>query len=191
MLLHVFHRPSHRNTDAAGKATGRRTCPTPRRPPEVQQREDTPLGGGSLSPFPGPPAPALHPFPTCKLICFSSNREAYLRVRTVGPGSVQRWAPEATTERLNSVGIVGRPLGPPMTGAIFSGDTMVQVGQARLHGPSKAGDPQAVQVKAAPVRARNVRPDKLRGHRPTVGGVIDLAGMVSYHVYEPPARKRH
>ena len=74
--------------------------------------------------------------------------------------------------------IVGRPLGPPMTRAIFSGDTMVQVGQARLHGPSKAGDPQAVQVKAAPVRARDVRPDKLRSHRPTVGGVIDLAGMV-------------
>ena len=66
---------------------------------------------------------------------------------------------------------------------------MVQVGQARLHGPSKAGDPQAVQVKAAPVRARDVRPDKLRSHRPTVGGVIDLAGMVSHHVYEPPARE--
>ena len=76
-----------------------------------------------------------------------------------------------------------------MTGAIFSGDTMVQVGQARLHGPSKAGDPQAVQVKAAPVRARDVRPDKLRSHRPTVGGVIDLAGMASYHVYEPPTRE--
>ena len=66
---------------------------------------------------------------------------------------------------------------------------MVHVGQARLHGPSKAGNPQAVEVKAAPVRARDVRPDKLRSHRPTVGGVIDLAGMVSHHVYEPPTRE--
>ena len=85
--------------------------------------------------------------------------------------------------------IVGRPLGPPMTRAIFSGDTMVQVGQTSLHGPRETGYPHTVQVKAAPVRARDVRPDKLRSHRPTVGGVIDLAGMVSHHVYEPPTRE--
>ena len=66
---------------------------------------------------------------------------------------------------------------------------MVQVGQTSLHGPRETGYPHTVQVKAAPVRARDVRPDKLRGHRPTVGGVIDLAGMVSYHVYEPPTRE--
>ena len=78
--------------------------------------------------------------------------------------------------------IVGRPLGPPMTRAIFSEDTMVQVGQTSLHGPRETGYPHTVQVKAAPVRARNVRPDKLRGHRPTVGGVIDLTGMASHHL---------
>ena len=80
------------------------------------------------------------------------------------------------------MGIVGRPLGPPMTRAIFSGDTMVQVGQTSLHGPRETGYPHTVQVKAAPVRARDVRPDKLRGHRPTVGGVIDLTGMASHHL---------
>ena len=62
MLLNVFHRPSRRNTDAAGKATGRRTCQTPRRPPEVQQREDTPLGG-DLSRLSQAPPPGFTPFP--------------------------------------------------------------------------------------------------------------------------------
>ena len=37
-------------------------------------------------------------------------------------------------------------------------DTVVQVGQTRLHGPRQGGDPQTVQVKTAPVRARDVRP---------------------------------
>ena len=74
-------------------------------------------------------------------------------------------------------------------GAIFSTDTMMQVGQARLHGASEAGDPQAVQVKAAPVCARDIRPDQLRDHRPTVSSVIDLSGEESCHAYEPPTRE--
>ena len=54
--------------------------------------------------------------------------------------------------------------------------TVVQIGQASLHGAREAGNPQTVQVVMAPALARNVRPDQLGCHWTHVGGLVDLGG---------------
>ena len=54
--------------------------------------------------------------------------------------------------------------------------TVVQIGQASLHGAREAGNPQTVQVVMAPALARDVRPDQLGCHWTHVGGLVDLGG---------------